>query len=191
MPGLVSTAADERNEQGVLVMVVKQKGFSVRFNRLIGRMVFLFSLLWIFFLILSFIFSGVNLDNVLDWILLFFGIFIHLLIVYCLVLVGSFFAGMFPDLYVTQTGIICKYLVFHLEINWQDIYQIVETKELGKVRAILLKRKGLILNLLYGSFWTKVWNKPAVLVRLDSENINQLDQLIFQNLGLHLVESVQ
>jgi hypothetical protein len=155
-------------------MLVKQKGTVVLLHRIAGSAFMLLAAFVAFVSVLRFAVSFLQHQiegNVL--LVMLFGMVLYVSIFSSF---GAYWLGRFPDILITATGLELKVFPGSYKIMWNEVAGIEDTSGIIKHRAVLVNRRGMLLNRLYGL--AVRWNTPVILVSSRAENLEALERVI-------------
>lgn len=162
-------------------MEIKQKGCLLQANRVVGAVAILCAASLAFIFVVSIPIAIIR--NEIDAIMVLEVTILGLALVGGFGWMGSYWFWQFPDIRISETGLTTQLMFFHDNFRWQEIKGIVETKGHIKAKAILVNRRGMFLNRLYGLLVAREWDQPVILVSLRAENIEKLEQEILRRVG--------
>lgn len=167
-------------------MLIKQRGILAIATRTIGLFLWIWVGLWILIFLFSLLFFELNLRNWIDGLILILGIALNLAIIFFLGFFGNFFLGLFADIHLDINGIKSKFVIYTVEASWNDIEDIIILKRKNfSGKAIVLNRKGMFINRLYGLFWANLWDKATIILITDETNLELFENYVLERLKNH------
>jgi len=119
-----------------------------------------------------------------DFLLLLSGsIAINLFFALTLGLSGSGFLGLFPDIRYHGAGFEFRILFYKAKVDWGEVVELIGIEKTGEISALVINKRGMFFNLLYGRYLARSWKRPIVLVSRQSVG--------FENFKKHLEESIR
>jgi len=162
-------------------MEIKQKGCLLQANRVVGAVAILCAASLAFIFVVSIPIAIIR--NEIDAIMVLEVTILGLALVGGFGWMGSYWFWQFPDIRISETGLTTQVMSFHDEFQWEEITGIIDVKGRIKAKAILINRRGMLLNRMYGHLLARRWDQPVILVSLQAENIEKLEQEILRRVG--------
>jgi hypothetical protein len=154
-------------------MKIKQKGLFVSISRITGILLGFYAIFSLFAVVIRGLMLLVQ--GEIEQVLI---AAIFMVFVIGIGLMSRFWLALFPNIEVTDNGLKITIGFITEQISWQEIIGIIETKGLVKLKAILLRRRGMFLNRMYGLLWAGRWNQPVILVSPKADNLKILEDFI-------------
>ena len=99
-----------------------------------------------------------------------------------IVLMGMYFVGLYPDIEFNADGAKVNSGFIRYTIKWQEITSFVSVKK--EIDAIVLTRRGMLLNRLYGSLVVGLGDKPVILIRKNARHFNNWKEFISEHISM-------